>query len=201
MYRNDKFDFGADEMKNEIIIALLGVLGTLGGTVLGWFLNALSQKGKLNIFVTSWKDKFEYNSVGSMVSSSSIEQTKYYEYNVSLDLYNSSGETKIMRDISICFYDKEKELCKTIPKNLATRRTSGAVTFYDELLTVNIPAKAIIHIELLNGFWDSDEKSLDFIWNTNRVVLVYTDENNKKKEVLLNKEEYKNYFQNHMIAN
>jgi hypothetical protein len=75
------------------------------------------------------------------------------------------------------------------------------VTFYDELLTVNIPAKAIIHIELLNGFWDSDEKSLDFIWNTNRVVLVYTDENNKKKEVLLNKEEYKNYFQNHMIAN
>lgn len=189
-------------MKNEILIALLGILGTLGGTVLGWFLNALSQKGKLNIFVTSWKDKFQdKDKLGSMVASSSIEQTKYYEYNVSLDLYNSSGETKIMRDISICFYDKEKELCKTVPKNLATRRTSGAVTFYDELLTVNIPAKAIIHIELLNGFWDSDEKSLDFIWNTNRVVLLYTDEKNKEKEVLVKEEEYKNYFQNHRTVN
>ena len=54
-------------MKNEILIAFLGILGTLVGTILGCFLNALSQKGKLNVSVTSWKDKFEYNSVGSMV--------------------------------------------------------------------------------------------------------------------------------------
>ena len=88
-------------MKDEILIALLGILGTLGGTILGWFLNALSQKGKLNVFVTSWKDKFEYNSVGSMVPSFSKEQTSYYAYNLSLDLYNSSAETKIMSNIRI----------------------------------------------------------------------------------------------------
>mgnify|MGYP003484863366 CR=1 FL=1 len=33
----------------EMQIAILGVLGTLGGTVLGWVLNNLSQRGKLNI--------------------------------------------------------------------------------------------------------------------------------------------------------
>lgn len=41
--------------------------GNFGGSILDRFLNALSQKGKLNVFVTSEKDKFEYNSVGSMV--------------------------------------------------------------------------------------------------------------------------------------
>ena len=54
-------------IKNEVLITFLGILGTLVGTILGCFLNALSQKGKLNVSVTSWKDKFEYDSVGSMV--------------------------------------------------------------------------------------------------------------------------------------
>lgn len=188
-------------MKNEILIAFLGILGTLVGTILGWFLNALSQKGKLNVFVTSWEDKFEYNSVGSMVPSSSREQTSYYAYNLSLDLYNSSAETKIMRNIRICFMDNKKELQRSIPKDDATRRTNGTLMFYDELLTVNVPAKSVFHIELHNGFWDDKEKSLDFIWNTNRVVLFYTNEKNKEKEVLVNEEEYKNYFQNHSTAN
>ncbi len=88
-------------MDSEIQIALLGILGTLGGTVLGWFLNNLSQHGKLNIFISSWKDKFEYNETGCTTLSSSIEQTEDYSYNVSFDLYNSSGETKIMRNIEI----------------------------------------------------------------------------------------------------
>lgn len=31
-------------MNTEIQIALLGIWGTLGGTILGWVLNSLSQK-------------------------------------------------------------------------------------------------------------------------------------------------------------
>ena len=40
-------------MENEILIALIGVGGTLLGTILGWLLNALSYKiGKTTIFAT-----------------------------------------------------------------------------------------------------------------------------------------------------
>lgn len=34
-------------MSIKMQIALIGILGTLGGTILGWLLNSLSQKGKL----------------------------------------------------------------------------------------------------------------------------------------------------------
>ena len=42
-------------MNSEIITALIGVGATIAGTVLGWMLNNLSNRGKLNIFVSSWK--------------------------------------------------------------------------------------------------------------------------------------------------
>lgn len=55
-------------MNSEITTALIGVGATLAGTVLGWVLNNLSNRGKLNIFVSSWEDSFKYNnSIGEMV--------------------------------------------------------------------------------------------------------------------------------------
>lgn len=85
-------------MNSEITTALIGVGATLAGTVLGWVLNNLSNRGKLNIFVSSWEDSFKYNnSIGEMVPCSKKEDVQSYSYKVSFDLYNSSGNTKIMR--------------------------------------------------------------------------------------------------------
>lgn len=185
-------------MSVEIQIAILGVLGTLGGTVLGWVLNNLSKRGKLNIFLSSWKDSFEFNNeMGEMISSTSKEQTEYYAYNFSLDLYNSCGEPKIMRNIKILFNEDKKTLFESIPKDDATKRISHPMVFYDDVSAVNIPAKMVVKLNLHNGFWKDNKKVDDtfgLLWKVNTIYLQYTDENNKKKKVVLKREEYKDLF-------
>lgn len=185
-------------IETEMQIALIGVLGTLGGTVLGWFLNTLSQRGKLDIYISSWKDEFKYNNIGTMAPSSSIEQTESYNYELSLDLYNNSGEMKIMRNIKVVFSNSKNELYQSIPKDDATRRISHPMVFYDEVLPINIPSKSVINIKLHNVVWNKNG-SLDFIWNTNSIFLRYTDEKNKDKKILIKKEIYKDYFINHKV--
>lgn len=82
----------------------LGVIGTLSGTILGWALNSLSNKGKLKIYDIVWTDRFtNQNKYGKLVPSKCLEHTKHYSFNVSLDIYNSRSDIKIMRDIEIIF--------------------------------------------------------------------------------------------------
>lgn len=184
-------------MNSEITTALIGVGATIAGTVLGWVLNNLSNRGKLNIYVSSWEDKFQYNDdIGEMVSCSKREEVQSYSYKVSFDLYNSSGNTKIMRNIQIAFNDGKSDIEKQTPKDDATKRFSSPMVFYDDVEPINIPPKAVIKLDLRNGSWDKDGE-LDYIWKTKKVYLVYTDEKNKTKRMLIKAEDYENYFINH----
>lgn len=176
--------------------AIIGVIGTLAGTILGWLLNNISQSGKLSIYVSSFTDSFKHNKSGYMVVSSSVEQTRYYSYKLILDLYNSSGSTKIMRNITVVFSDGKKDLLRSVPHDDNTRRSSGPAWFYDEIGPVNIPPKSIIQLSLHRGTWHNDG-GLDFIWKTKKVYLTYMDEKNRLKKVKIKSEIYRNYFENH----
>lgn len=184
-------------MSNEIVTALIGVGATIAGTVLGWILNNLSNRGKLSIFVSSWQDDFRYNnSIGEMVPCSKREEVQSYSYKVSFDLYNSSGNTKIMRNISIVFNDGKNDIKVQTPMDDATRRFIQPMSYYDKVEPVNIPPKAVIKLDLHDGEWYQDGK-LDFIWKTQKVFLVYSDEKNRTIRKLIKTEDYKNYFANH----
>ena len=180
-------------MDDGIVTALLGVLATIAGTVLGWFLNNLSNRGKLNIFVSSWEDSFTYNSIGSMVTCTKREEVECYSYKVSFDLYNSSGIAKIMRNVQIVFTDGKNDVERHTPKDDATKRYSHPVVYYDKVEPINIPPKAVMKLDLHDGVWDKDGK-LDFIWKTKKVYLVYADEKNKVRRKLIKTEDYENYF-------
>lgn len=171
--------------------AVIGVIGTILGTILGWVLNSLSTKGKLKIYVSSWIDNFQYNDTGSMVPCKSKEQTEYYD--LTLDVYNSSSETKILRNIKIEFGDGKNILHISIPKDNASRHRSGPSTFYDNIVPLNVPPKTIIQLKLHDGAWHTNG-GLDFIWNTQIVHLTYDNENGKKKRIIIKKENYNNYF-------
>ena len=181
-------------MSNEIQIALLGIVGTLVGTILGWVLNTLSQRGRLNIFISSWIDKFEYNKVGYMTPSSSVAQTESYSYCLSLDLYNSSGTTKIMRNLEVIFLKDKTELNRSIPKDDSTKRYGTHTAYYDVIEPINIPPKTVLKIVVHEGYWKDE---LSFLWEVDRVFLKYTNEKNQEKRILIKKELYKNYFDNH----
>lgn len=184
-------------MDSEITTALIGVGATIIGTVLGWLLNNLSNRGKLNIFVSSWEDNFEYNSLGEMIPCSKCEEVENYSYKVSFDLYNSSGNTKIMRNIQIVFTDGKVDLKKYTPMDDATKNYSQSLIFYDKVGPVNIPPKAVIKLNLHDGTWSENGK-LNFIWKSKKIYLIYTDERNKLRRKLIKTENYENYFNNHV---
>jgi hypothetical protein len=172
---------------------IIGIAGTLLGTILGWVLGKLNF-GKLNIYVHSWVDEFLYNdNHGFMCPSSSVKQTEYYGYSFSLEIYNSSEKTKIMRNIEVMFMEENK-ICFINTPNDSASRTGEMISVYKEIEPVNIPARTVIKVDLSNGFHNNE---LSFIWNVNRVILKYVDEHNRTKKLLIKKEQYSNYFDNH----
>lgn len=183
-------------MNSDITIALIGVGATIAGTILGWVLNNLSNRGKLNIYVSSWEDSFKYNYIERIVLCSKREEVQYYSYKASFDLYNSSGNTKIMRNIQIAFSDGKTDIEKQTPKDDTTKRVSSLRVFYDDVEPINIPPKAVIKLDLHNGSWNK-EGELDYIWKTKKVYLIYNDEKNKTKRIFIKSEDYENYFINH----
>lgn len=179
----------------EYWAALIGIVGTVLGTVLGWLLNNISNSGKLNVYVSSWNDEFKYNYQGHMVPSTNIEQTKYYSYHLSLDLYNSSASPKIMRNIKILFSNDTSVLKTSIPYDDSTKQ--GGVNFtpvyYDKVSPINISPKSVLTINLHNGEWE-ENGTLNYIWQTTSVNLQYCDEKNKIKTIPIKKENYNNFF-------
>lgn len=180
-------------MDKEVLIAAIGVGGTLLGTVLGWFLNNLSNMGRLSIYVCEWNDEFKTNNAGEIVSSQSIEETEYYSFDLSLDLYNSSGSTKIMRDIQIVYTDGWRQLWKGVPDDVSTRRFSAGTTRYNRVEPINIPPKMVIKLNLRDGLWKMTNE-LDFVWKTKKIYFQYTDEKNKRRKKLIRKADYANCF-------
>lgn len=173
--------------------AIIGVVGTILGTILGWMLNSISKRGKIKVFVSSWQDMFQYNNVGSMVPSKSKEQTECYSYKLTLDIYNSSGDVRIMRNIVIAFFDDKELIYQSIPEDDDTRRWNGPMAFYDNITPLNIPPKTIIQLKLHNGSRDTDG-GLNYIWNTKKIYLIYKDEHGREKKVLIKEEDYSHYF-------
>lgn len=185
-------------MDSEITTTLIGVGATIAGTVLGWILNNLSNRGKLNIFTSFWKDSFEYNgSIGKMVACSKREEVECYTYKASFDIYNSSGNTKIMRNIRIVFNDGKNNIKSQIPQDTATAKYVCTMALYDNVKPINIPPKTVMKLDLNNVVWNSDDK-LEFIWKTKKVYLVYIDEKNKIRRRLIKTEDYENFFEKHI---
>lgn len=178
--------------------ALIGVIGTLLGTILGWGLNNVSRWGKLSCYPI-WSDEFSHNdNYGSMARSSNREEAKMYGYNIKLDLYNNSGEPKIMRKLEVVFYQDKRELFRDTPKDDSTCRNSGGLRFYDEILPITVLAKTVSTLKLHGGFWYSEDR-FSKLWDANSIFLTYRNEQNREKKVLLKRNDFSRYFENQPV--
>ena len=168
--------------------ALIGVIGTLAGTILGWLLNNFSKRGKLNIYVSSWEETPQHHSqYGELVPCHKNEQFDHYSYKLLLDIYNNSSETKIMRKIQVVYSKGRKILFYSIPNDESSTKTScSSFHIYYKTEPINIPPKSVIQLKLCDGMCKED--SLDNLWESNIVYLKYTNEKNKDKTVLILKD-------------
>lgn len=185
-------------MTEGLWAAVIGVAGTLLGTALGWFLNVFANKGKLKFYVTSWENEFEKNEIGEMVPATSTNDVECYAYKCFLDIYNSSNETKIMRDIQVVFSDGKNEWNSAVPKDYNTLHGTH-INCYDDILPMNISPKTVCKVVLYNYWWKS-ENDLEFLWKSNVVFLRYVDENNKERKIEINKENFSEDFSKHQVG-
>ena len=179
---------------NKLGAAIIGVIGTLLGTVLGWFLNVLSNKGKITVYLSSWTDAFRHNdNEGFMTNSTSESQAEYYEFECSLDIYNSSSDTKILRDIKIVFQRGKTILFGIDPDDKKTKRKASGRIIYDRITAQNIPPKSVVRVDMVSGLWIK-EAQLERVFSTDSVHLEYLDEKNKLHRTMIKSINYQNYF-------
>ncbi|MCD7771664.1 MAG: hypothetical protein LUH23_06225 [Oscillospiraceae bacterium] len=178
------------------IEAAIGVAGTLMGTALGWGLNELSSRGKVNVCITSWEERFYYREdFIHEIASQSIEQTEFYDYEMSADLYNSSSNQRIMRDIKIVFKDGKAQLKESTPMISSPAQSKGYIT-PSRNGCMNIPPKTILSFNIC-GREPHSGGDLDFIWKAKSIYLNYIDEHNKVKSIKIKDEDFSHYFDNH----
>lgn len=144
--------------------------------------------------ISNWEDSFQHNDkYGTMASSGSIEETQLYSYKLTLDVYNSSGEALIMRDIRIAFNDGKNDIHISVPKDDRTRNSDGHISFYNEVTQVNVPPKTIIQLYLHDGEW---KDKVAFIWKTQKVYFLYKDKKENEHRILIKSERYSDHFVN-----
>lgn len=182
-------------MTEGLWAAIIGVGGTLLGTALGWWLNTLSNRGKIDVFCKKWDVEFKINNNGFVESTNDINEAEYFNFNVELEVINHSSNIKILRDVQILFQDSNGKILKTIiPNDTSLRTYSNHYCSHKEVKPFNVYGKSIISISLDKGFNDSNSK-FDFIFNTEKIFLQYKDEANNIKRVLLKEGNIKDYYE------
>ena len=173
-------------MSTDMQVAIVGVIGTVCGTVLGWLLNNLSQSGKLSCYIQTWTEKMCGSFYGCQTQAEMLNEAESYNYSVSLEVYNSSSTSKIMRQIEIVFCSGKTVLKIDVPQDDMTRRSSGPLVYFDDIGPKNISPKTVGRIEMHGGWWKKDEP-FDPALNATEIYLRYHDENNKEVKILLKK--------------
>lgn len=143
-------------MSESILTALIGIVGTVLGTVLGWVLSTFSRWGRLELYTSVWHESFEFNNVGEMTPSATFDETEAYFYQLSLNIYNSSCNNKIIRNLRIEFLNGSKVVLADNPKNSDSGHSDfGGVVFHSDFEILNVPPKSVVPLHLHGGVWRS----------------------------------------------
>lgn len=161
-----------------IIGAVLGVVATLVTT------DILKRIGKLNIYVMNSTGKFYYNVDGLIQEEIESKEDELYGYNhkLVLNLYNSSDNPKILRDLKMNVFNEEKFLFSIDMQDEDTRRISAGMSRADNAKIYNIEPKVAIELNLSFYLTKEDYRKI----NNNkkiRFVISYINDKNKIKKI------------------
>ncbi len=171
----------------ENISAIIGVSGTLLGTILGFFLHQIVRIGKIKVF----KNKVDYelfirNSAGGFHQVESItDKVVKLSVTFDIDVLNTSDYSRqVMRDIKLVIQNKKIEQNHTFI-NEKTREFNGILSVYDKLQNINLNPRELRNLELSVSF----NKDIELILNSNW-FLEYKNLKNKALMIRLKKTRY-----------
>lgn len=156
--------------------AIIGVIGTLLGVILGYILNALSRIGKIKIYPNKIHINYtDITNMGSRVEVNEVsEKTESINIHLNLDFFNSSeSSTKIARNIY--FVLKNKKISKRVRlKNLKEN--------YRDLININLSPKELLNFSLIF----SSNNNFNEIRNS-KFFIEYFNDNNRQVRTELRK--------------
>lgn len=159
-------------MTEGLWAAIIGVGGTILGTVLGFFLGKIDF-GKLKINVSS-NQKTPYYNYGKMFE---------YREELVISLYNAANRNRVFRNAKAIFKDANNTKVLTISlKDLETIRNERYGIFIENIGTNNILPKAGLDIKAQLVI---KEEELILAYQAKKVFLQYQNEKFKTKTIEL----------------
>lgn len=166
-----------DANKITVLSAVIGVIGTILGTILGYALNSWGNKGKISILNIKLDETYQKtDGLGSIVETDNILEANYYNFIISLNVYNSSNNIKIMKEIKFHLYNGSELIKVCVPYDETTKRTNALRNIRDKMQPVNLPPKTINPLTLSCFFDDRD-----FILQSTPISISISYENEKGK--------------------
>ena len=162
-----------------VIGAILGSVSTLIVT------DFLRKKGILKIYQMKYEGKYEtYKDVGCFSGAENDLNFYHFRFNYKLQIYNKSDTPKIMRDFKVVFIKDKKIVYSFVPNDETTRSYDSHTYRVDEMEVSNIIPR---EIQVLDQSGYVSEEYIDLIEGSTKIELLYFDEKDKKRRVLLHK--------------
>lgn len=166
----------------ELLIEYKQPIGTLlvsgVSTLFGVWLSNLSRKGQIKIYLNNEECCRCSKRTDTGIDKAAFSDADIALFSYSLDVYNSSSDNKIIRDVLILLCDKKKILRKDRPDRIVI---VSSLSDQPNNKPFNIRPKELAQIKV-----DVRLKKEVFDFTTaNRIYMEYCDEKQKKHKVLL----------------
>jgi hypothetical protein len=155
----------------EIVKEFEGIIGVVFGSVATLVTSHLLKNiGQLHIYFDYWDAYYQgRDSSGGVKRVDPGDQPFTFEFFFEVDIYNSSDNFKILRNVCASFERKGKEQLETLLYQSKSLKI-------DEIKVVNVSPKTILHFDLY-GYIGEDQ--LDKILNADKVYLKFLNEKNR----------------------
>ena len=168
---------------NEITIAIISAVAALLGSFIGaaatifsvWFSKKINQSGKLTVFIKATISRSQINNGPGFYEGDSNMET-VLEIPLLVDVCNTSGEPKIVRNINLVAFNNKVEVAELHQVQWITVNNEKIVMGDNESYTFVVPEKSARRLDMefvlsskdLSGYKTFDE-----------IVLRYYDEKNR----------------------
>lgn len=167
----------------EYIAQFEGIIGALLGVIVTFMMTYVLKKiGKIHVsssnhtlsFLEVENDGSHYY-VDSKETSKKIDEYSSGKYEFDLTFFNSTDESKGIKDITVVFVQKSN--IKYVPRDRDTRRFAAGASWTDEIKLVNLPIREMKQypIEIF-----IEKESLVDVYNCKKILLLAKDHRNKE---------------------